>query len=88
MKFEVMGDRVLLEKTGVKANADEGIFIPESAGEKKFLEAVVVGVGPDVKTYQNGDKVFMSKMSGFHFKYEGKEFVMVSSVEVLAKLKD
>jgi co-chaperonin GroES (HSP10) len=87
MKFEVMGDRVLLEKTGIKANADEGIFVPESI-EKKFVEASVVGVGPDVKTYQSGDKVFLSKMSGFHFKYDGKEYIMVAAAEVLAKLKD
>ena len=93
MKLKPLGDRVV-----VKANDDQdartesGLVIPDTAKEKPQLgEVLAVGPGEvndqgervpmDVK---EGDTVVYSKYGGTEIKFEGQEYLIVSSRDLLA----
>jgi chaperonin GroES len=92
MKMQPLGDRVV-----VKPNEDEdartpsGLVIPDTAKEKPQL-GKVLAVGPgdfqdgervpmDVK---KGDTVVYSKYGGTEVKYEGVDYLILSSRDLLA----
>jgi chaperonin GroES len=93
MKLKPLGDRVV-----VKANDDQdsrtasGLVIPDTAKEKPQLgEVLAVGPGEvndqgertpmDVK---EGDTVVYSKYGGTEIKFEGQEYLILSSRDLLA----
>ena len=87
-----LGDRVLVEQKQEAEQIKGGIVIPDSAKEKP-QEAVVVALGTgriddngkkvpfDVKV---GDVVLTSKYGGTDVKYDGKEYKILSSSDILA----
>ena len=87
-----LGDRVLLELCEVAEQIKGGIVIPDTAKEKP-QEAVVIALGTgkiddngkkvpfDVKV---GDTVLTSKYGGTDVKYDGKEYKILSSSDILA----
>ncbi len=95
MKIQPLGDRVLLERfeSEVQKTAG-GIFLPDSAKEKP-QEAKVVAVGPGKKddtgkivamNVAEGDIVLTSKWGGTEIKVDGKEYIIVSEDDILAKV--
>ena len=86
-------DRVLVQIVEAETTTASGLVIPDSAKEKP-LEATVVAVGPgrwdedgerriplDVK---EGDIVLYSKYGGTEIKYDGEEYLILSSRDLLA----
>src|SRR5699024_3566032 len=82
----------LVEATAAETTTASGLVIPDTAKEKP-QEGTVVAVGEgrfdedgdriamDIK---QGDKVIYSKYGGTEIKYEGKEYLILSSRDVLA----
>ncbi len=94
MDLEPLGDRVIVEPGESEERTESGIVIPDTAKEKP-QEGKVVAVGPgryeegkliplDVKP---GDVVIFSKYGGTEVKVGGKEYLILSERDILAKRK-
>ena len=94
MKIQPLGDRILIEAIEEDEQIKDGIVIPDSAKEKP-QEAKVVALGTgkidddgkkvpfEVKV---GDTVLTSKYGGTDVKFDGTEYKILSSSDILAKL--
>jgi chaperonin GroES len=94
MDLEPLGDRVIVETSEGEEKTPSGIVIPDTAKEKP-QEGKVLAVGPgryeegklvplDVKV---GDIVIYSKYGGTEIKSKGKEYLILSERDILAKRK-
>ncbi|MDR9451832.1 MAG: co-chaperone GroES [Acidimicrobiia bacterium] len=93
MKLKPLGDRVVVRaKDDQDARTASGLVIPDTAKEKPQLgEVLAVGPGEvndqgervpmDVK---EGDTVVYSKYGGTEIKFEGQEYLILSSRDLLA----
>lgn len=92
-KIKPLEDKILVQAVEAETTTASGLVIPDSAKEKP-LEATVVAVGPgrwdedgerriplDVK---EGDIVLYSKYGGTEIKYDGEEYLILSSRDLLA----
>ena len=85
-------DRIVIRQVDSEEKTASGLYIPDAAKEKP-QEGEVLAVGPgrvddngnripvDVKV---GDVVIYSRYGGTEVKYEGQEFQILSSRDVLA----
>ena len=85
-------DRIVIRQVEAEQTTASGLVIPDTAKEKP-QEGEVIAVGPgrvddkgnripvDVKV---GDVVIYSRYGGTEVKYEGQEFQILSSRDVLA----
>ena len=92
MAIKPLEDKILVEALEAETTTASGLVIPDTAKEKP-QEGTVVAVGQgrfdedgdripmDIK---KGDKVIYSKYGGTEIKYEGKEYLILSSRDVLA----
>lgn len=94
MKFEPMGDRVLVEPLKPES-VKLGIVVPDVATEK-HNEGVVVAVGPGRRAdtgvvikpcVQPGDRVLVSTYGGTDVKIDNKTYRLVPAGDILAVLK-
>jgi chaperonin GroES len=94
MDLEPLGDRVLVEPGEGEEKTASGIVIPDTAKEKP-QEGKVLAVGPgryeegklvplEVKP---GDTVIYSKYGGTEVKVSGKDLLILSERDILAKRK-
>ncbi len=94
MNLKPLGDRIVVKpKDDDEARTASGLVIPDTAKEKPQLgEVLAVGPGEykdgervplDVAV---GDLVFYSKYGGTEVKYEGADYLVLSSRDVLAVL--
>jgi chaperonin GroES len=91
MKLKPLGDRIVVKPKDEEVTHPSGLVIPDTAKEKPQLgEVLAVGPGEwregervpmDVSV---GDLVFYSKYGGTELKYEGEEYLILSSRDVLA----
>jgi chaperonin GroES len=93
MKLKPLGDRVVVKaKDDQDSRTASGLVIPDTAKEKPQLgEVLAVGPGEvndqgertpmDVK---EGDTVVYSKYGGTEIKFEGQEYLILSSRDLLA----
>lgn len=82
-----LGDRVLVELVEQEEKTASGIVLPDSAKEKP-QEGKVVAVGKDVEDeIKVDDRVIYSKYAGTEIKYDGKEYLILSKVDVLAVIE-
>lgn len=94
MDLEPLGDRVIVEPGEGEEKTASGIVIPDTAKEKP-QEGKVVAVGPG--RYEDGDlipldvepgdTVVYSKYGGTEVKVAGKEYLILSERDILAKKK-
>jgi len=95
MKLQPLGDRVVVKaKEEDDARTPSGIVIPDTAKEKPQL-GEVLAVGPG--DFQDGERVPMdvevgdivvySKYGGTEVKYEGEEYLVLSSRDLLAVIR-
>lgn len=95
MKLQPLGDRVVVKaKDEGDQTTSSGLVIPDTAKEKPQLgEVLAVGPGDfqdgeriplDVS---EGDMVVYSKFGGTEVKYEGEEYLILSSRDILAVIK-
>jgi chaperonin GroES len=95
MNLQPLGDRVVvLPKDDDDARTPSGLVIPDTAKEKPQLgEVLAVGPGEfqdgerlplDVEV---GDTVVYSKYGGTEVKYEGEDYLILSSRDLLAVIR-
>ena len=88
-------DRVLVQIVEAETTTASGLVIPDSAKEKP-QEATVVAVGPGRTNdkgevtpvgVNEGDTVVFSKYGGTELKYNGEEYLLRSSRDLLAVIE-
>ena len=88
-------DRVLVQIVEAETTTASGLVIPDSAAEKP-QEAVVIAVGPGrlddngnrvAVDVNEGDTVVFSKYGGTELKYNGEEYLLLSSRDLLAVIE-
>ena len=92
ISIKPLEDRIVIRQVEAEQTTAPGLVIPDTAKEKP-QEGEVIAVGPgrvddkgnripvDVKV---GDVVIYSRYGGTEVKYEGQEFQILSSRDVLA----
>jgi len=95
INIKPLGDRVLVEPVEEEGEVQEGgIIIPDTAKEKQ-MRSKVVALGTGKKDDQGkevpfevkaGDIVLTSKYGGTEIKYEGQEYKIFKSDDILAVL--
>ena len=92
ISIKPLEDRIVIRQVEAEQTTASGLVIPDTAKEKP-QEGEVVAVGPgrvddngnrvpvDVKV---GDTVIYSRYGGTEVKYDGQEFQILSSRDVLA----
>ncbi|AHI21911.1 co-chaperone GroES [Corynebacterium sp. SCR221107] len=91
VNIKPLEDRILIQISEAETTTASGLVIPDSAKEKP-QEGVVVAAGPgrfdgddrvpmDIKV---GDTVVFSKYGGTELKYNGQEYLLLNSRDVLA----
>src|SRR5579864_697884 len=96
MKLQPREDRIVVRPSEAEETTASGLVIPDTAKEKP-QQGEVLAVGPgrrseqtgelipvDVKT---GDKVVYSKYGGTEITVEGEDLLILTSRDVLAKVK-
>ena len=92
MAIKPLEDKILVEAVEAETTTASGLVIPDTAKEKP-QEGTVVAVGKGrfdedgdriPMDIEKGDKVIYSKYGGTEIKYEGKEYLILSSRDVLA----
>ena len=91
VNIKPLEDRVLIQIKEAESTTASGLVSPDSAKEKP-QEGVVIAAGPgrfdgddrvpmDIKV---GDTVVFSKYGGTELKYDGEEYLLLNSRDVLA----
>ena len=94
VNIQPLEDKILVEANEAETTTASGIVIPDTAKEKP-QEGTVLAVGPG--RYDDngkripidvveGDVVIYSKYGGTEVKYAGKEYLLLSARDVLAKV--
>ena len=88
MSFQPLGNRVLIQREEQTNQTASGLYIPDSAKEKPF-EGKVIAVGKDAieAGLNQGDIVLFSKYGGVEVTIDSKEYLIMSSDDILGVMK-
>lgn len=87
-------DKIIVKQAQAESQTASGLYIPENAKEKP-QQGEVLAVGPGRRDDNGqripmdvavGDKILYSKYGGTEVKYQGEDYLIVSSRDVLAIL--
>ncbi len=86
INIQPMGTRVLIKPLEQDNKTASGLLLPETAKEKPQTGTVMaIGDDEDIKLKVN-DKVLFAKYSGSEFKFDGIEYLLLESSDILAKV--
>jgi chaperonin GroES len=87
LNIKPLADRVLIEPVKAETKTASGIIIPDNAKEKP-QKGNVVAVGKGTKdepmTVKSGDTVLYGKYAGTELKLEGKDYLIMREIDILA----
>ena len=92
ISIKPLEDRIVIRQVEAEQTTASGLVIPDTAKEKP-QEGEVIAVGPGRVDYNGnripvddkvGDVVIYSRYGGTEVKYDGQEFQILSSRDVLA----
>ena len=95
MKLQPLEDRIVVEANEAETTTVSGLVIPDTAKEKP-QQGTVLAVGPGRRSEQSGeiiaidvtvgDVVVYSKYGGTEITVDGKDLLILSQRDVLAKV--
>lgn len=89
MNVKPLADRILIEPKEAETKTASGLFIPDTAKEKP-QEGKVIAVGPGKKDepmeVKAGDVVLYGKYAGTEINVDGKAYMIMRQLDVLAVL--
>jgi len=89
MKIKPIGKRVLIKPVKEEERTKSGIYIPESAKEKK-KQGIVVEVGTvEDKEFpiKKGDVILYAGYSSEELEFDGEKYLILESKDVIAKIE-
>ncbi len=97
MKFQPLGDHILVELAVTEVKTASGIFLPDTAKKDKPQTGKVIAVGKG-KYNENGklipmevkpgDEVMFAKYIGAELKLDGKDYLVISERDVYGFFQD
>ena len=84
--IEPLGEMVLIELEQAAEKTASGLMLPEAAREKMNV-GTVVAVGPDAENVKASNKVIYKKYAGTELTWDDKEYLLVKSEDLQAKVK-
>jgi len=86
--IQPLGARVLVRPLEQESRTTSGIYVPETAKEKPQTGLVIaIGDDEDIKVQVN-DKVLFAKYSGTEIKFDGAEYLLMESSDILARMTE
>lgn len=83
-----LGENVLVLPDKPEKKTDSGIYLPESAGEKRQQQGKVIAVGESEKIkVKSGERVIYSPYGGSEVKIDGVEYIILNHKELLAVIQ-
>ncbi len=65
-----------------------GIYLPDTAGEEKPQEGIVMAIGDSKKiTVKKNQKIIFAKYSGTEIKIGGADYLILKNEDILAVIK-
>ena len=90
MNIKPIGERVLIKPMKEEEKTAGGIYIPETAKEKK-KQGVVVEVGTTTDDnempVQKGDLILYTGYSTEELEMDGEEYIIINVSDIIAKLE-
>jgi len=88
MKIKPIGKRVLIKPVKEEEKTAGGIYIPETAKEKK-KEGVVVDMGDELKDFpiKKGDVILYTGYSSEELEIDGEKYLILDSKDIIAKVE-
>ena len=84
--IQPLGTRVLIRPLEQENKTTSGLYLPESAKEKPQTgEVIAIGDDENIKLKVK-DKALFAKYSGTEFKFDGMDYLLLESNDVLARL--
>ena len=83
--IEPLGEMVLIELEQAAEKTVSGLMLPEAAREKMNV-GTVVSAGPESENVKAGDKVVYKKYAGTELTWNDKEYLLVKSEDLQAKV--
>ena len=84
--IQPLGTRVLIRPLEQENKTTSGLYLPESAKEKPQTgEVIAIGDDENIKLKVK-DKVLFAKYSGTEFEFDGMDYLLLESNDVLARL--
>ncbi len=92
VKFQPLGNRVLVQRLESEEKLKGGIFLPDTA-KKKQEQALVIAIGPGKKDKNGqqiampvkaGDIILMEKYSGQEISLENEDYVVLKADDIIA----
>ncbi len=90
MNIKPIGERVLIKPMKEEEKTAGGIYIPETAKEKKKQGVVVeIGTGDDDKELpvQKGDLIIYTGYSTEDLEIDGEKYLIINISDIIAKLE-
>jgi chaperonin GroES len=86
VNLQPLGARVLIRPLEAEAQTASGIILPETSKEKPQTGLVIaVGDDEDIKL-EIDDKVLFPKYTGTEVRHEGTDYLLMDSVDILARV--
>ena len=86
MKFQPLGDRVLVKVKEVETKTASGIIIPDNASQEKPTTAEVIAIGSEVKDIEVGNQVMYAQYARTAtVTIEGTDYLVMETSEILGK---
>ena len=84
-KVKPLGENILVKPERQDKKTKTGIFLPETASEKRPQEGKVIAVGEskDIKVKKNQTVIFR-QFSGTEVKIDGEDYLIVKNEDILA----
>lgn len=84
--IQPLGDYVVAKGEEAASKTASGLYLPEKSQEKPKV-AVVLAIGKKVEDVKVGDRIIYGGYSNEPIKYEGEEYILVKSENILATVK-
>jgi len=88
MRIKPIGKRVLIKPVKEEEKTKGGIYIPETAKEKK-KQGIVVELGDELKEVpiKKGDIILYTGYSSEEMEIEGEKYLILDSKDIIAKIE-
>ncbi len=86
INIQPLGTRILIRPLERETKTTSGLYLPESAKEKPQTgEVIAMGDDESIKL-KIKDKVLFAKYGGTEFKFDGVDYLLLETTDVLARL--
>jgi chaperonin GroES len=91
VNLQPLGKRVLVEPVKKEEKTTGGLYIPDSASDKKSSQGTVIKLGRTTKEHKfnvtEGDVVFFKSYSPEEIEIDGKTYLLLNEEDILAVVK-